>query len=74
MFHFLLLSHHVGHTKDCRLCNLDSSRKNYLIAVGTIILLMADGGIYAGLLASVMLAMTIGIQNIMCFASDEKAS
>lgn len=31
-------------------------------------------GIYAGLFASVMFAMTIGMQNIMSFASDEKAS
>lgn len=60
--------------KDITLFFKDIDKKLVLIAVGTIILLMADGGIYAGLLASVMLAMTIGIQNIMCFASDEKAS
>lgn len=59
--------------KDITLFFKDIDKKLVLIAAGAIILLMADGGIYAGLLASVMLAMTIGIQNIMCFASDEKA-
>ncbi len=49
-------------------------KKLVLIVVGAIILLMANTGVYAGLLASVMLAMTIGMQNIMSFASDEKAS
>ena len=45
-----------------------------LIAAGTIVLLMVNTGVYAGLFASVMLAMTIGMQNIMSFACDEKAS
>lgn len=45
-----------------------------LIAAGAIILLMFNTGVYAGLFASVMLAMTIGMQNVMSFASDEKAS
>lgn len=45
-----------------------------LIAAGAIVLLMVNTGVYAGLFASVMLAMTIGMQNIMSFASDEKAS
>ena len=49
-------------------------KKLILIAAGTIILLMVNTGVYAGLFASVMLAMTIGMQNIMSFASDEKAS
>ena len=44
------------------------------IVVGAIILLMFNTGVYAGLFASVMLAITIGMQNIMSFASDEKAS
>ena len=48
-------------------------KKMVLIAAGTILLLMVNGGIYAGLLASVMLAMTVGIQNIMSFAGDERA-
>lgn len=49
-------------------------KKLVLIAAGAIILLMINTGVYAGLFASVMLAMTIGMQNIMSFASDEKAS
>ena len=40
----------------------------------SIVLLIFNAGIYAGLFASVMFAMTIGMQNIMSFASDEKAS
>ena len=48
-------------------------KKLVLIAAGAIILLMVNTGVYAGLFASVMLAMTIGMQNIMSFASDEKA-
>lgn len=48
-------------------------KKLVLIAAGAILLLMVNTGVYAGLLASVMLAMTIGIQNVMSFASDEKA-
>lgn len=49
-------------------------KKLVLIATGAIILLMVNTGVYAGLFASVMLAMTIGMQNVMSFASDEKAS
>ncbi|MCM1236093.1 MAG: ABC-2 transporter permease [Ruminococcus flavefaciens] len=49
-------------------------KKLVMIAAGVIVLLMVKTGIYAGLFASVMLAMTIGMQNIMSFASDEKAS
>lgn len=49
-------------------------KKLVLIASGAILLLMVNTGVYAGLFASVMLAMTIGMQNIMSFASDEKAS
>ena len=49
-------------------------KKLALIAAGAIILIMVNTGVYAGLFASVMLAMTIGMQNIMSFASDERAS
>lgn len=48
-------------------------KKLVLIAAGAIILLMFKTGVYAGLFASVMLAMTIGMQNIMSFVCDEKA-
>lgn len=47
-------------------------KKLILIAVGAIILLLFQSGPYAGLLATVMLAMTIGMQNVMGFAIDEK--
>ncbi len=47
-------------------------RKSFLIAGGTIVLLMVKAGIYAGLLSSIMLALTISIQNINSFTSDEK--
>lgn len=47
--------------------------KLVLIAAGVIVLLMFQADGYAGLLASVMLAMTIGMQNVLSFSSDEKA-
>lgn len=47
-------------------------KKMALMAVGAIFLILFQAGIYAGLFASVMLAMTIGIQNILSFSSDEK--
>ena len=60
--------------KDITIFFKSFDKKLILIAAGAIILLMFNTGIYAGLFASVMLAMTIGMQNIMSFASDEKAS
>lgn len=48
-------------------------KKMILLVVGVNILLMLNTGVYAGLFASVMLAMSIGMQNIMCFANDERA-
>ncbi|MDE7211100.1 MAG: ABC-2 transporter permease [Lachnospiraceae bacterium] len=60
--------------KDITIFFKSIDKKLVLIAGGAIILLMVNTGAYAGLLASVMLAMTIGMQNIMSFASDEKAS
>ncbi|MDE5697558.1 MAG: ABC-2 transporter permease [Lachnospiraceae bacterium] len=60
--------------KDIKIFFKSIDKKLVLIAVGAIILLMVNTGVYAGLFASVMLAMTIGMQNIMSFASDEKAS
>lgn len=47
-------------------------KKLILLVIGVNILLMINTGAYAGLFASVMLAMTVGMQNIMCFANDEK--
>ena len=60
--------------KDIKIFFKSIDKKLFLIAAGAIILLMVNTGVYAGLFASVMLAMTIGMQNIMSFASDEKAS
>ena len=60
--------------KDITIFFKSIDKKLVLIAAGVIILLMVKTGVYAGLFASVMLAMTIGMQNIMSFASDEKAS
>ncbi|MCM1500696.1 MAG: ABC-2 transporter permease [Clostridium sp.] len=60
--------------KDIMIFFRSVDKKLILIAAGAIILLMVNTGVYAGLFASVMLAMTIGMQNIMSFASDEKAS
>ena len=48
-------------------------KKMILLVAGVNILLMLNTGVYAGLFASVMLAMSIGMQNIMCFANDERA-
>ncbi len=59
--------------KDITIFFKSIDKKLVLIAAGAIILLMVNTGVYAGLFASVMLAMTTGMQNIMSFAGDEKA-
>ncbi len=59
--------------KDIMIFFKSIDKKLVLIAAGAIILLMVNTGVYAGLFASVMFAMTIGMQNIMSFVSDEKA-
>ncbi len=48
-------------------------KKLLLIMVGAMILLMVNIGAHAGMIASIMLSMTIGIQNTMSFSVDEKA-
>lgn len=48
-------------------------KKLLIIAAAAIALLIYKTGIYGGLMASIMLAVTIGMQNIMSFASDDKA-
>lgn len=60
--------------KDIALFFKSIDKKLVLTAVGAIILLMFHTGVYAGLFASVMLAMITGMQNIMSFACDEKVS
>lgn len=49
-------------------------KKLILIAAGAIVILIFNAGNYAGVFASVMFAMTIGIQNIMSFANDDKTN
>lgn len=59
--------------KDITIFFRSIDRKLILIAAGVIVLLLFQSGPYAGLLATVMLAMTIGMQNVMGFATDEKS-
>lgn len=47
-------------------------KKLVFIAAAAVILLLTNAGDFAGLLATVMLAMTIGMQNVMSFANDEQ--
>ena len=46
-----------------------------LLAIAAVfsILLLCSAGSYGGLMASILLSMTIGMQNIMSFISDDKA-
>ena len=60
--------------KDTSIFFKSIDKKLILIVAVAIGLLVFNVGNYSGLFASVMLAMTIGMQNIMSFASDEKAS
>ena len=60
--------------KDISIFFKSIDKRLILIATAAIVLLIFNAGIYAGLFASVMFAMTIGMQNIMSFASDEMAS
>ena len=47
-------------------------KKLIFIACAVIILLISTAGLYAGMLTSIMLAITIGMQNVMCLSMDEK--
>ncbi|MCM1261323.1 MAG: ABC-2 transporter permease [Butyrivibrio sp.] len=58
--------------KDITIFFKSIDKKLIFIAAGTIILLMFNTGVYAGMFASIMLAITIGMQNVMSFVSDEK--
>lgn len=58
--------------KDITIFFKSIDKKLILLAAGVIILLMFNTGVYAGLFASIMLAITIGMQNVMSFVSDEK--
>ncbi|MDD3794410.1 MAG: ABC-2 transporter permease [Lachnospiraceae bacterium] len=59
--------------KEVQLFFRSIDKKLILLAAGIIVLLLVKAGVYSGLLATVMLAMTISMQNVMSFASDEKA-
>lgn len=48
-------------------------KKLLAIAAAFSILLLCSAGSYGGLMASILLAMTIGMQNVMSFVSDDKA-
>lgn len=49
-------------------------RKLIFIDLGFTALLICTAGSYGGLMASILFAMTIGMQNVMSFTSDEKAN
>lgn len=59
--------------KDISIFFKSIDKKLILITAVAIALLIFNAGSYSGLFASVMFAMTIGMQNILSFASDEKA-
>lgn len=58
--------------KDIQLFCRSVDKKLILIAAGAIALLLAKAGAYGGLMGSIMLAMTVSMQNIMTFSADEK--
>lgn len=47
-------------------------RKVFLFTAGMLVLIMLESDAFAGLLATIMLAMFIGIQHILTFSSDEQ--
>lgn len=48
-------------------------KKMIAIVAGFTLLLLYTAGIYGGLLASILFAMTIGMQNVLSFTNDDKA-
>ena len=58
--------------KDVQLFFRSIDKKLILIAAVAIALLLTKAGVYGGLMGSIMLAMTVSMQNIMTFATDEK--
>lgn len=52
-----------------------SIEKRLLIIIGAVIVfLLFKAGVYAGLMSSIMLGMTVGIQSVLSSESDEKAN
>ena len=60
--------------KDITIFFKSIDKKLILIAVGAIILLMVNTGVYAGLFASVMLALTIGMQRALPYPQIPEAA
>lgn len=58
--------------KDIQLFFRSVDKKLIVIAAGAVAMLLAKAGVYGGLMGSIMLAMTVSMQNIMIFAADEK--
>ena len=56
--------------KDIKIFIKSIDKRFAIGAPAAIVLLFLSGGVYAGVYASFMFAMTIGMQNIMCFSSD----
>lgn len=52
--------------KDTKIFFKSIDKKFAIVVPVAIVLLIFNAGVYAGLFASVMLAMTVGMQNIMC--------
>ena len=48
-------------------------KKMLAMAAAAVILLLWQGGRYGGLVASIMFAITISVQNVMSFVSDDRA-
>lgn len=47
-------------------------KKLIIIAAAAVVLLIVNAGDFSGLLATIMFAMTVGMQNVMSFSSDEQ--
>ncbi|HGM3509155.1 TPA: ABC-2 transporter permease [Clostridioides difficile] len=60
--------------KDFYLFLKSIDKKLIIIAIPAITILIMNMGIYAGLMTSIMLSITIGMQNIISFASDENVN
>lgn len=58
--------------KDFSLFFKSIDKKLIIIAAAAVILLIMNAGDFSGLLATIMFAMTIGMQNVMSFSSDEQ--
>ncbi|MCC0686015.1 ABC-2 transporter permease [Clostridioides sp. ZZV14-6345] len=60
--------------KDLYLFLKSIDKRLIIIAIPAITILIMNMGIYAGLMTSIMLSITIGMQNIISFANDENVN